>query len=149
MGPVKNYDDHIDEAIKRAQSEGVFDNLPGKGKPLTHLDSDPLNNVLQAQGFAPPWVERDHEIRQKMEIAEQAVRRTYEWVMQSWGGGSADRQFAQDEWRKARRIFRERLDEINRLIWVYNLEVPPTIGQKFVLNEEDELTRLGLTPEIE
>ena len=145
----RDFDDHIDEKIKRAQAEGAFDNLPGKGKPMTHLDGDPMHTTLKAQGFGPQWAERDHEIRQKIEIAEQAVRRTYEWVMQSWGGGSADRHFAQDEWRKARRIFRDRLDEINRLIRLYNLEVPPTIGQKFLLNEENELRRLGLTPEIE
>ena len=145
----RNFDDHIDEQIKRAQAEGAFDNLPGKGKPMRHLDSDPMHTTLQAQGFGTQWVERDHEIRQKIEIAEQAVRRTYEWVMQSWGGGSADHHFAQDEWHKARRIFRDRLDEINRLIRLYNIEVPPTIGQKFLLREQDELQRLGLTPEIE
>lgn len=142
-------DDFIDRQIKKAQEEGTFDNLPGKGKPLTHLDTDPLNGVLKAQGFTMRWIELDHEIRQKTEIAEQAVKRTYEWVMQTWSAGSADRGFAQEEWRKARRIFRQRLDEINKLIKSYNLQVPPTIGQKFALQEEEELRRLGLTTEIE
>jgi hypothetical protein len=144
-----HYDNHVDEQIKKAQAEGAFDQLRGKGKPLSHLDSDPLNGVLQAQGFAPRWVERDHEIQQKTAIAEQAIKRTYEWVLQTWSGGSADRDFARGEWRKARRIFRERIDEINRLIKTYNLEVPPTIGQKFLMKEEEELKRLGLTAEIE
>jgi hypothetical protein len=149
MGPTRNYDDHIDEQIKKAQAEGAFDNLRGKGRPLSHLDTDPLANVLQAQGFTPRWVERDHAIRQKTEIAEQAIKRTYQWVMQSLSGGSVDRGFARDEWRRARRIFRERLDEINKLIRTYNLEVPPTVGQKFVLKEDEELQRMGLTREIE
>ncbi|MGH2592036.1 MAG: DnaJ family domain-containing protein [Anaerolineae bacterium] len=145
----EKFDDFIDRQIKKAQEEGTFDNLSGKGKPLTHLDSDPLNGVLQAQGFTARWVELDHEIRQKVEIAEQAVKQTYEWVMQTWSSGSASRQFAQDEWRKARRIFRERIAEINELIKTYNLQVPPTIGQKFLLKEEEELRQLGLTMEIE
>jgi len=145
---LANSDDFIDQQIKKAQEEGAFDNLPGKGKPLTHLDSDPLNAVLQAQGFAARWIELEHEIRQKAEIAEQGVKRTYVWVMQAWSGGSASRQFAQDEWRKARRIFHERIDEINQLIKTFNLHVPPTIGQKFLLKAEDELQRLGLTVEI-
>jgi hypothetical protein len=148
MNPT-HYDNHVDEQIKKAQAEGAFDQLRGKGKPLSHLDSDPLNGVLQAQGFAPRWVERDHEIQQKTAIAEQAIKRTYEWVLQTWSGGSADRDFAREEWRKARRIFHERIDEINRLIKTYNLEVPPTIGQKFLMKEEEELKRLGLTIEIE
>jgi len=142
-------DDLIDRQIKKAQEEGTFDNLRGKGKPLTHLDTDPLNNVLQAQGFSARWVELDHEIRQRTEVAEQAVKRTYEWVMQTWSGGSASPQFAQDEWHKARRIFRDRIAEINELIKTYNLQVPPTIGQKFLLKEEEDLRQLGLTMEIE
>jgi len=134
----------VDEQIRRAQASGSFDDLPGAGKPLTHLDTDPLRQVLKAQGFATRWLELDYEIQQKMAVAEQAIRRTYEWAMHTWAGGTADRRFAQDEWRKARCIFRDRLVEINKLIRDYNLLVPPQIGQKFVLNESDELERLGL-----
>ena len=142
------FEDAVDRQIRQAQEEGSFDNLSGKGKPFKHLDTDPLAGVLQAQGFTSRWVELDHDIRQKTEIAEQAVKRTYEWVMQTLAGGSADPEFAQDEWRRARRIFRERIEEINKLIRSYNLQAPPSIGQKFILEEEEELKRLGLTAEI-
>ncbi len=142
-------DDPIDRQIRQARDEGAFDDLPGKGKPLTHLDSDPLRSTLQAQGFTARWLDLDHDIRQKTEVAQQAVKRTYEWVRQTWAGGSADRRFAQDEWRRARRIFRERLEEINRLIRLYNLQVPATIGQKFPLKESEELQRVGLAEEID
>ncbi|HLF28525.1 MAG TPA: DnaJ family domain-containing protein [Anaerolineae bacterium] len=143
MSPVDS-EHYVDKQIKQAQEEGAFDDLPGKGKPLTHLHTDPLHQVLQAQGFTTRWLELEHEIRQKTEVAEQGIKRTYEWVMQTWSGGSADRHFAQDEWRKARRIFRERVAEINRLIRNYNLQAPPTIGQKFPMQEEALLVeRLG------
>lgn len=142
------HEDPIDEQIKRAQEEGLFDQLSGKGRPFSHLDTDPLNNVLQAQGFASRWIELDEEIRQKRVIAEQAVKRTYEWVMQSRAGGGVDRSFAQDEWRKARRILGERLAEINQLIKLYNLQVPPQIGQKFLLKEDSLLAEL-LGPDYE
>ena len=68
------------------------------------------------------------EIRAKIEIARQAVKRTYEWVMQAWNGGSVDRHYAQDEWRKAQRIFSQRLAEINKLISTFNLELPERCG---------------------
>src|SRR3989304_4916428 len=74
------FEDAVDRQIRQAQEEGSFDNLSGKGKPFKHLDTDPLTGVLQAQGFTSRWVELDHDIRQKTEIAEQAVKRTYEWV---------------------------------------------------------------------
>ena len=148
MCPV-DFGKAIDDQIEKAREEGAFEDLPGKGKPLSHLDTDPLHQVLKAQGFRARWIELDHEIRQKTDVAEQAVKRTYEWVMQTWAGGSADRQFVQDEWHKARRIFHERVSEVNRLILNYNLQVPPQIGQRFPLKEEEVLQRLGLTLELD
>jgi hypothetical protein len=144
-----DFDKAIDEQIEKAREDGAFDDLRGKGKPLTHLSTDPLDNVLQAQGFTARWIELDHEIRQKTEVAKQAVKRTYQWVRQTRAGGSADRQFARDEWRRARRIFRDRIGEINKLIQTFNLQVPPSVGQKFLLKELDELQHLGLTAKIE
>ena len=78
----------IEEIIQKAQQNGEFDQLRGKGKPFTHLDSDPLKHLLNEQGFTPHWLEVDHEIQQKIEVAEQAIKRTYEWVMELWSSGS-------------------------------------------------------------
>jgi hypothetical protein len=148
MQQSEQHDDLIERQIKHAQEEGAFDALPGAGQPFSHLGTEPLGNTLRAQGFTAHWIELDHEIRQKTAIAEQSIRRTYEWVRQSLSGGSADQQFARDEWRRARRIFRGRIEEINKLIRTYNLHVPPAIGQRFILDEEAELERLGLATEI-
>jgi len=145
------WESYVDRQIRQAQEEGKFDHLPGKGKPFTHLDSDPLEQVLKAQGFVPRWVELDREIRDKVEIAEQAVRRTYEWVMQTWSSGSADRQYAESEWREAQRVFGKRLDEINQLIKILNLQLPPPVRhlQRFPLKAENQLQRLGLPQQLE
>ena len=35
----------IDQIVQNAEKRGDFDNLPGAGKPLPHLD-DPQNAVL-------------------------------------------------------------------------------------------------------
>ena len=67
----------------------------------------------------------------------------------AWAAAHVDRASARAEWRKARRIFRERLEEINGLIRLYNLQVPPTVGQRFILTEADELKRLGLPDELD
>ncbi len=140
------WENYVDRQIREAQAEGKFDNLPGKGKPFTHLDSDPLMQVLKSQGFAPRWLELDNEIRQKQEIAEKAVRRTFEWVMQTWSSGSASQTFAESEWQEARRVFAKRLDEINKLIRVLNLELPEPMRhrQRIPLEIGEQLSRLGL-----
>jgi hypothetical protein len=144
------WQDYVERQIRLAQEEGEFDNLPSKGKPFTHLDSDPLDSLLKAQGYAPRWLELDREIRQKSEIAEQAVRRTFEWLMQTWNSGSASQRFVEDEWHEAQRVFGKRLDEINQLIKILNLELPPPLQhlQRFPLKREEQLRRLGLPSEL-
>jgi hypothetical protein len=141
----------IEDQIQKAQQDGKFDNLRGQGKPFAHLNTDALEQLVREQGFRPHFVELDAEIRAKSEIARQAVRRTYEWVMQARGGGSVDRHYAQDEWRKALHIFDERLAEINQLIKTFNLELPEPLRQtqKFPLKREEELRRMGLTAKLD
>ena len=141
----------IEDQIQKAQQDGKFDNLRGQGKPFSHLDTDALEQLVKEQGFRPHFVELDAEICAKTEIARQAVRRTYEWVMQARGGGSVDRQYAQDEWRKALHIFDQRLAEINKLIKTFNLELPEPLRhtQKFPLKRDEELRKMGLTMKLE
>lgn len=139
-------DDWVEKQIKRAQEAGTFKDLKGKGKPLTHLDSDPLDQVLQAQGFKSRWADMEEEIREKIVTAEQAIRRSYVWALDLYqqSSSSADRMLAHEEWRKARELFRERVDEINKLIRTFNLVLPSQLAhlQRFPLKEAEELKRL-------
>ena len=141
----------IEDQIQKAQQSGQFDHLRGQGKPLTHLDTDAFEQLVREQGFRPHFVELDAEIRAKTEIARQAVRRTYEWVMQARGGGSVDRRYAQDEWRKALSIFDERLAEINQLIQTFNLELPEALrqSQKFPVKRDEELQTMNLIVKLD
>jgi len=141
----------IEDQIQKAQQDGQFDNLRGQGKPFSHLDTDALEQLVREQGFRPHFVELDAEIRAKTEIARQAVRRTYEWVMQARGGGSVDRHYAHDEWRQALTIFDQRLAEINQLIQTFNLELPEPLrhAQKFPLTRDVELLKMGLTAKLD
>ena len=141
----------IEDQIQKAQQDGRFDNLRGKGKPLAHLDTDAFEQLVKEQGFRPHFVELEAEIRAKTEIARQAVRRTYEWVMQARGGGSVDRHYARDEWRKALHVFDQRLAEINKLIQTFNLELPEALrhAQRFPLKRDEELPKMGLTVNLD
>ena len=138
---------NIEDHIRKAQEDGEFDRLRGAGKPLTHLDTDPFEHLVQEQGFKPHWLELDREIRAKIEIARQSVRRACEWVIDVWSSGGADRHFAQEEWRKAQHIFADRIAEINQLIKTFNLELPEAMRhlQKFPLKKDEELQRMPLT----
>ena len=60
---------NIEEHIRQAMQAGKFDDLPGKGKPLS-LDENPLADpewqlafhMLKDAGFSLPWIESLKEI---------------------------------------------------------------------------------------
>jgi hypothetical protein len=57
--------DWFDEMYKEYEQKGGFDNLPGKGKPLSKetLEGDVLNNILKNANYIPAWLELQHVIR--------------------------------------------------------------------------------------
>jgi hypothetical protein len=56
--------DAVEPALEDAQRKGVFENLPGKGKPLK-LDTSPdavFNNLLKDAGYKPEWIELSNQV---------------------------------------------------------------------------------------
>ena len=61
----------VEDLIQESMHRGEFDNLPGKGKPLTSSNHNPMldlttqniNRILVDSGFAPEWVTLQSEIR--------------------------------------------------------------------------------------
>ena len=63
-----HYKDHMTEIIKKAEREGHFDDLPGKGKPL-NLGQDYMNpaekqlyKTMKDNHILPRWIELGNEI---------------------------------------------------------------------------------------
>mgnify|MGYP001360902941 CR=1 FL=1 len=139
----------IEDAIEQAMREGKFDHLPGKGKPLKLEDQpneDPewrlAHHVLKNSGFTLPWIEARQEIEAEIEAARQALQRAWEWRKEA-----LDRQqpnpASEAEWQRARRQFGERVEQINRRIFDYNLQAPTMGLQLRKLNLERELRSLS------
>ncbi|WP_408008680.1 DUF1992 domain-containing protein [Pseudalkalibacillus sp. A8] len=109
------YSDLIGDIIKRAEQEGAFDNLKGKGKPLK-LDGDHsynpdrlLNKVMKDNNILPPWIQMDKEIeRLKAELAQYSSEYN----------------------------IRKSVEEINKKIFNYNLSCPPTAQKRKLKLEE-------------
>ncbi|MDQ3815715.1 MAG: DUF1992 domain-containing protein [Armatimonadota bacterium] len=65
----------IEEIIQEAQKAGLFDNLPGKGKPL-HLDPSPdavVNNLVKEANVKPEWIELAIEIDRLLQESERLL----------------------------------------------------------------------------
>lgn len=131
---AKAWQSHIDQAIAEAAERGAFDDLPGKGKPLT-FDSDVdddmwlAHHMLKDQGFRPAFIDRAQEIAaERQAIAARVDRFAADWA----GPGAAeDVRTARDA--AAARLEAEIADRIaalNRKIDAHNIDVPSAAMQQ-------------------
>ncbi len=131
----------VEERIQKAMAEGAFDNLVGQGKPLDlkknpYLDpsAELAFDLLQNNGLAPEWIERDKEIRRDRDLARRQL-------LLAWQAYQTDpRQTL--AWQGAKDNFAKQLAKINRKIDDFNLIVPILACQRRRLRLTDELARL-------
>ncbi|HEX5324157.1 MAG TPA: DUF1992 domain-containing protein, partial [Capsulimonadaceae bacterium] len=107
--------------IQEAMDEGLFDNLPGKGKPLV-LDDDSLtppdlrivHHVLKNANVVPGWITMEQEIEAAKSAAVAFLAR---WETSSGRSGAGDAVAARAEYHRLMRA-------ANDLILKYNLVNP-------------------------
>lgn len=133
--------DLIEQRIQEAMANGEFDNLRGRGKPLPFNTNPYLDRsqelafgLLQNNGLAPDWIERDKEIRQELAAARHRLRLAWERYQANPA--------AETEWQLAVSHFEERLVKLNRKIDSFNLMVPVASCQRFRLRLNEELSRV-------
>lgn len=136
----RTYYSVLDQRIAAAQADGMFDNLPGAGKPQRFEDDSMVPEedrvgyrILKNAGYAPAWIELQKTIREERAKLEQ-------WL------GHANRRWSRISTREQERLsdeWQERLVKLNRLIVHYNLAAPKAAGQLPTLLLPDELPRLG------
>jgi RimJ/RimL family protein N-acetyltransferase len=104
------YSDHMSEIIKKAERDGHFDDLPGKGKPL-NLGQDYMNpaekqlyKTMKDNHILPRWIELGNEI----DILKQGLD-TLE-----------------------KREKQKRIKEINKKVKEYNMGCPPSLQRNRV-----------------
>jgi DnaJ family protein C protein 28 len=154
----KDWESWIDEQIHEAQERGDFDDLPGKGKPLSLTlnpyaqDQELAFKVLKDAGYAPEWIELGKAIRGKLQRARETVERRWTWYesrMAELEGRSgrwadAERERVAASWRQSLLRFREEIDSINSEISELNLKVPSPQFQQSKVDVERELARRGV-----
>jgi hypothetical protein len=133
--------------------EGVFDDLPGKGKPL-NLEQFPYqdpdwrvaHHLLKSSGFSLPWIERLGEINEKLRVARQYLE--IAWARQQGTNSSPEiKDGNQMEWLSAIDQFKIQLKVINDQIHTYNLEVPNLQFQIPFIEMDQELARIMNNPD--
>ena len=111
-----------DRKIQEAMEVGAFENLSGRGQPLS-LEEDPFEDpslrmahrLLRNNGFAPAWIEEGKDI----EIAIARLR-----------DDRAQARIGRDE-------FRREAAAINRRIFAFNLRAPSMAVHKRALDPDE------------
>ena len=121
---MDKYEPLIDRLIRESMDRGEFDDLPGSGQPID-LSENPyekpelrsVHRLLRNAGFAPGWIEERKDIDAEFQRLFATVQRAYKLY---------DSKSGDVRWQRALKEFRERVEELNQRIRVYNLKAPAT-----------------------
>jgi DnaJ family protein C protein 28 len=153
---------HVEEVIQEAIERGLFDNLPGTGRPLDLSDEDNpfipddmrlAYRILRNAGFAPPWIEARHDIEAASERLRSDLARHAARIQAGVARLSRAPAYLRPTRRAALRRehdrfvqrYRASIEELNRRIDDFNLGVPisslqlPRINLRHTLEMLDSL----------
>ncbi|GAA5826009.1 hypothetical protein JCM3770_001195 [Rhodotorula araucariae] len=143
-GEMRMWEGFIEEKIKQARRDGVFNNVKGRGKPMPRdiAESNPfisrteflMNRILKEQEAAPPWIEMQKELEGALnnfrrELCETWTRRAVR-MRSSEGLTRAVVREIRDGWTdpaweaKERAYHEASVSSLNELIRKYNIIAP-------------------------
>ena len=109
-----------EEKIIQAMADGLFDHLPGSGKPIewkenpnTPEDWKIAFDILEKNGYKLPWIDKRKEIEESFNLAIQTCEQNLKYQPGL-----------------ARAEFFKQVEAINHKIFDYNLMVPAVQFQK-------------------
>jgi hypothetical protein len=146
----------VEQAIRKAMREGLFDNLPGEGKPLkydweenpnTPDDKRMAYKIMQDNDIAPDWMmmgdvlaHQQQKIRREIAKGLRAYRGTLHDADQQGDLGKRSR--ANRTWERLLQIFDEAVEQYNRNVLTYNLKVPPGVPKRHYMDIRQEVAKL-------
>ncbi|WP_376794281.1 DUF1992 domain-containing protein [Thermogemmatispora sp.] len=138
----RRFRDFVEDKIRDAQERGVFEHLPGMGKPL-RLDENPYArdkelayHLLKSNGFAPQEIELAREIRCELQQADARLARLRERRQRLAGRRvppfPSEKRAFNAALAQALRDYEATLRELNRKILTLSLMVPPAMHMNMV-----------------
>ncbi len=146
----------VEHAIRQAMKDGLFDNLPGEGKPLNlNGDYDPNTpedqrmayKIMQDNNIAPDWMmmratldQQQSRIRRELSKGFRAYKNTLRDADRHGDIGKRSR--ANRTWERLLVMFQDAIDQYNAYVLTYNLKVPPGLTQLPVMSLSRELSNI-------
>jgi TRAP-type mannitol/chloroaromatic compound transport system substrate-binding protein len=146
-------DDIFERKLREARERGDFKDEVGRGA-LDIGDWDGLPDderlamqLMRQNGYAPAWIEEDKSLRGKLSETRQFLAKAFARYRQRLrkAEDAVARIAADDEWKRARVQFEERVTEFNREIFLFNLRAPSLVLQRLPMRASEEYEALGIS----
>jgi hypothetical protein len=140
----------IDDLVREGQDKGLFDNLPGKGKPLDlnrnlyAADKELAHALLKENDMPPAWIAERNEILAAISQLQTEVERQWAWHRREFKAVSAAAKGRLTiSWDDYCLKWLSEIAELNKKIDTFNLKRPTERLEIFKLSLEKELERAG------
>jgi DnaJ family protein C protein 28 len=141
----------IEDLIEEGRQQGIFDNLPGVGKPLK-LNRNPYgrekelaHDLLQKNDLLPAWIMQRNDLLVQIQTLRGNIQRN--WVRHEQEYRYAASEPIQDSlsisWDDKCLAWESQIQTLNRRINDFNLKRPSSSLELFKLSLEEELERAG------
>lgn len=152
-----NYRSIVEQQIQDAQERGDFDDLPGKGRPLT-IEENPYAGdrelaykLLKDNNFTLPWIAERNRLLER--IADFRARLAYHWQLQGPQLRAllraGQRPTAERRWIALTMQWQTSIDAINKDVYSHNMTLPVRSIEIYKLTLPSELTRAGIPTELD
>jgi DnaJ family protein C protein 28 len=144
--------DLMEDLIEDGRRRGLFDDLPGAGRPLDleenfYEGSNTLaNQLMKNNDIRPAWLAHRLEVMEKTGALRAEIARTWDRyrAARDQAQGNTHRPALTIGWDDACRRWEEQIEGLNREIEAFNLKRPPGQPELFKLRLADELKRAGV-----
>ena len=141
----------IDDLIQAGQEQGMFDNLPGEGKPLNLKKSvygaelDLAHSLMKHNDLTPAWIMDRNQILAEVEAVRTDIRRQWEQHEREFRiiQDATHRSSLTVSWDNACRKWLHDIAALNKKISDFNLKRPIDNMELLKLELEFELKRVG------
>lgn len=145
------WNDLMEDLIEDGRRRGLFENLPGKGKPLdleqnVYEGSNTLaNQLMKANDIKPAWLTQRIGVVEKVDELRAEMSRTWERYRHLFNQAQSDshRQALRLGWDDVCQQWQAKAERLNKEIDTYNLKRPPGQMELFKLRLADELDRIA------
>jgi DnaJ family protein C protein 28 len=142
------WEDLVEKKIREGIEQGLFDNLPGRGRPL-ELEENPFEDpsmrmahrLLRNNGFSLPWIEERKEIEAAIDVLRAGLARSFAVYHETLKSRRQGEQ-AEADWRQNLTAFQRQVTDLNRRIASYNLKTPSAAFHRMPLDAPHEIQKI-------